>query len=1162
MKNVEDVYPLSPVQEGMLFHALATPGQGTYLTQITFQIEGALDESAFKQAWHQTINAHPALRTGFLWEGLDKPLQVVREQVEIQWDLIPDADSEAISAFLAGDLSNDLPLEKAPLMRFNLFQFEENRSQLVWTFHHLISDGWSTPLILNEVFRRYDAPDSPIEPAPSYRSLIDWLAESPAELSEAFWRDHLEGNTTTINFPKNFEREGFVRFEERLPSSAFNAFCRDQRLTANTVTLAAWVLVLARFYNTTDLVTGVTVSGRPPELDGVERMIGNFINTLPLRTKLDEDDKVLDWLRHFQQDHAALRDHEHVPLSQIQNWSSADANEPLFENIFVFESAVSEPHSTSLTLSNFEHHEHSHYPLAALVLPGDELTLIGIADNSKIEEATVVTLLECWRTVLEAFVKADANTPISNIEWVSEKMRRRLLMDWNDTSAPVDESANVAQLVENQAMRSPNQTAVIIGNKRLSYQALNECATGMAYRLRRRGIGPGKPVAILAERSIETIIGLMAVLKAGGFYVPVDPAYPEDRVRFLLKDSAASIVLKHQQSAECDTDNFEGEILSMDDDFSGDEAVDLPPPPLDSPAYMIYTSGSTGEPRGVLASHRNLLYSTEARHLYYEKPVRAFLLLSSFAFDSSVAGIFWTLARGGSLCLLKEEERNDPFAISSAIHRHHISHLLGIPTLIDAIISNSSAAELGSLGTIITAGEDCPKTLPERLRHLLPRSAVYNEYGPTEATVWATVDRYESGPIRIGKPIPNTQAYVLDERSRLVPPGVSGELYLAGAGIALGYHNRPELTSERFVTHPQLPGRLYRTGDRVCYYHDGRLEFLGRFDDQVKHRGHRIELGEIETAILAHANVKEAAVQLCRSSSVNTSVESLATALSKLPNEEAERLLNEVAGAHDRLSKALTRKAFHLTLESEASFIDPPRREQRDWLVTQAMNEIADDLEHLDGVARRFVKGASDQLTEYDIAESRLSDDQIMEDWQGPIMQAMAREVAGADRDVLEIGFGRGVSATYLQEIGLKSHTIIECNDHSVGHYFEPWRERYAERAIHLIHARWQDAQDQLGEYDGIFFHAFPLNEDEFIEYVVHSVTFAEHFFPVASSLLRAGGAFTYLTTEIDSLSRRHQRALLKHFSSLTLKVTPVSPPEDTRDTWWADSMVIIKAVK
>ena len=407
---------------------------------------------------------------------------------------------------------------------------------------------------------------------------------------------------------------------------------------------------------------------------------------------------------------------------------------------------------------------------------------------------------------------------------------------------------------------------------------------------------------------------------------------------------------------------------------------------------------------------------------------------------------------------------------------------------------------------------------------------------------------------------------ILDEHRKPVPIGFDGEIYIGGAGVASGYWNNEALTAERFVPSPfvEVPGKLYRSGDRGRLGDDGTISFVGRNDQQVKVRGYRIEPGEVEAALLAVPGVVDAAV--IAQPVVN--LEAMEVRLSEMPAEMREALLADVERMEiDRSSAphlSIERAAFRLVLEEATSdFIKPPQESQRHWLLSQAMTEFAEDLEHLDKVSRRFVGGKRVyESGMQDVQQAALEPSQIMENWQTPVMRAMAEQVTAAHGDVLEVGFGRGVSAEFIQELGVRSHTIVEVNDHSVQAWFEPWRARHSDRDIRLFHARWEDCESELDLYDGIFFHAFPLDEDEYVRTVLRSVTFAEHAFGPMARHLRPGGVFTYLTTEIDSFSRRHQRALFRHFRSIELSVQKVVVPPDTEDAWWADSMVIVKATK
>ncbi|MEN9019710.1 MAG: amino acid adenylation domain-containing protein [Verrucomicrobiales bacterium] len=1156
MENVENIYPLSPAQEGMLFHTLAEPRSGVYVEQLSCQLNGSLDVAEFQKAWQATVDEHAVLRTAFLWEGLDEPLQVVHKEIDVNVRVV----DKAIGTFLAEDRKQGFDLTAAPCLRLTLFRESATTHTFVWTFHHLLSDGWSTPRLLRDVFDRLGGKPTNVTKNRPYHEYIAWLQQQDGTKSESFWKGYLSGFDAPLELPIRRRSSGeaqYAQLEQRLPareSAALEERCRRLRITSNTLVLGAWALTLARYTQRQDVLFGMTVSGRPPSLPGVETMIGNFINSVPLRTKVDENTSLEKWLAKLQETQGQLREHEHASLAKVQGLSDIPPGDALFETLFVYENYPADAEALSapgLTVSKFDYREQSNYPLAALAVPGQRLRLLFIYDTTQFDAVDAEALLGHWKQVVAQLCALPIDSTLSAINVHTKEEEDLLRVDWNATKMTIDGPDTVIESLARAAKKNPAVRALALNRDTMSYAELDQQSTQRASQLINAGLQQGEMAAIIAGRSFDTVVAILAVMKTGCGYIPIDPTYPEERIRYLVGDSKARLILSDRE--------LESPHIRIDQPAPASNAK-LPKVSPTDPAYMIYTSGSTGKPRGVLVRHSQLRASTFARHHYYKDPVNAFLMLSSFSFDSSVAGLFWTLTQGGCLCLLDDDARADPGAMVRAIHQHGITHLLGIPSLIDAFAADHARAELASLRTIILAGEDCPPHLPARLIQTLPETRVYNEYGPTEATVWSTVHECRSGPIRIGKPIANTQAYVLDPYRRLVPIGVPGELYLGGAGITEGYYERDDLTSERFLADPFRPAngnRLYRTGDRVRYHRDGTLEFLGRMDNQVKHRGHRIELGEIEHALLNQPGIREACVLLQDSHVVSSSAQDLAAALSELPPDKAAALLSEI-----KPERKLRRERFEITLEIDEDVVSPPRSEQRDWLINQAMNELADDLDHLDQVAKRFARGAGTNLTEYDIAHSELSDDQIMQDWQTPSMKAMARQIAGPANDILEIGFGRGISASFLQSLGVKSHTIVESNDFSVNNHFKPWRARHPSNDITLVHSRWQEAQDQLDRYDGIFFHAFPLNEQEFIDTVVNSITFAEHFFPVAAELLRPGGSFAYLTTEIDSLSRRHQRALLKFFSSLTVSVEKCSPPADTRDTWWADSMVILKAVK
>ena len=758
--------------------------------------------------------------------------------------------------------------------------------------------------------------------------------------------------------------------------------------------------------------------------------------------------------------------------------------------------------------------------------------------------------------------------------------------------------------------------------QKLTYAELNAHANQLAHHLRLLGVGPDVLVGICVERSLEMVVGILGVLKAGGAYVPLDPTYPKERLAFMLEDTQAPVLLT-QQRLIGELPEHLAHVLCLDRDWKSIATESKKNPTTevtsDNLVYVIYTSGSTGKPKGVIITHQDLVISNCARISYFNESIDTFLLLSSLSFDSSVVGIFWTLCQGGTLFLISEDIQQNMIELTEIIAENRISHLLTLPSFYSLILEYSKSQQLSSLRTVIVAGEACPRKLVDHHKALLKSTALFSEYGATETTVFSSVyncldQRLTFAPL--GHPIANAQMYILDPHLYPMPIGVPGEVYFGGNALAKGYLNRPDLTAERFIPNPfskESGARLYKSGDLARHLPCGDVEFLGRIDNQVKIRGFRIELEEVEAVLSQYPSVREVVVVAKETSKWQTEINEqdgdgiigqvntddlvkrmlslgpdkanqLLANIGKLSENEVQRILPDELRADFNTPSIMQGKTpthleegknilprhrnfpeFGITLQIKRDkFISPPRQFQKNWLINQALNEFADDLMHLDKVSKRFVAGTEFKYEDHasNITQSNPDNQEIMEDWQIPIMKAMAKVVTETQGDVLEIGFGRGVSATFIQKLGVKSHTIIEFSDNVIKNFYEPWERCYPDKDIKLVHGMWQDVVDGVGVYDGIFFHTYPVTEDEFIKYIVNSITFAEHFFPYAANHLRKGGIFTYLTNEIDSLSRRHQRLIFRYFRSFAISVKPLSVPEDTRDLWGANSMVIIRAMK
>ncbi len=880
---IEDIYPLSGMQQGMLYHTLREPDSGVYYEQFVFELEGGLEMEAFAQAWRQVQSRHAVLRTTFLWQGVPQMLQVVHRRQELPFGCRDWRERDAerqrqdLESHLASRRSEGFDLEAGPLWGVELIRQSETSWWCVFCSHHALWDGWSVPVILQEVLQGYQAAFSgrrlSLPAARPYREYIAWLGRQDHEAAEAFWREQLAGLTSAT--PLGVERvlEGVEPGpqEVALPldaalSDRLRRFARRHRLTLNTLLQGSWGLLLSRYSGQEDVIFGATTSGRPAELAGVERMVGLFINTLPVRVRAAQDDRVEDWLSQLQERQLAARQFEHCSLVDLQGWSEVPAGSPLFESLLVFENyPVSDELRSSqwgeLRLGRVESHEQTNYPLAIAVAPGAEVGLGFQYDRSRFERETIERMAGHLQQLLEGIVAAP-ECRLSRLPLLTDSELQQLLIEWNGTAADYPRDRCLHQLFEEQARRTPEAAAVAFGDRQLTYAQLNARANRLARHLRELGVGPEVLAAICVERSLEMAVGLLGILKAGGAYVPLDPDYPAERLAFMLEDSQAPVLLTQQALLErlparrAQVVCLDGEPNRIDRQPDDDLPAQARPHDL---AYVIYTSGSTGNPKGVMVQHQGVvnLAFAQMRFLAIDRTSRV-LLFASLSFDASVWEIFAAWLAGARLCLASREDSLPGSALAQTADLCAATHLTLPPSALQAMPAES----LKTCRVLVVAGEDCRQDL---MRQWSSGRSMHNAYGPTEVTVCATISAplHEAHRLNMGRPIANAQAYVLDRAANPVAQGVIGELSVAGAGLARGYLNRPGLTADRFIPDPfsQEPGsRLYKTGDLCRWLADGNLEFLGRSDHQVKIRGHRIELGEIESALAAHDAVREAVV--------------------------------------------------------------------------------------------------------------------------------------------------------------------------------------------------------------------------------------------------------------------------------------------------------------
>ncbi|MFF5779144.1 amino acid adenylation domain-containing protein [Streptomyces virginiae] len=880
-----DVLPLSPLQEGLFFHsAFDTGAMDAYTGQIVLTLDGPLDEDTLRMSCDRLLRRHTALRSAFTDQGLDRPVQIVVESVAAPWEAVDLGGLDSAERLrewerlLAADRARRFDLERPPLVRFTLVRFGAGEHRLVMTNHHIVWDGWSSAVLLRELLSGYAEYAGPhgagdagaVPEGVPYRSHLDWLARQDDGAAEAAWSGALAGlEEPTLLGAADPNR--IDALPERAPvelsaelTSRLTARARTAGVTLNSVVQGVWAILLGRVTGRDDVVFGGTVSGRTADVAGIEEMVGLLINTLPVRFRIREDEPLLTALARFQDEQAELMDHQHVGLAGIQRAAGLGA---LFDTTVVVENYPLDLESMrdlagGPRLTGVEGSDATHYTVNLIVLPGERLRLHLDHRTDVLDTRTARSLGEALERLLTAVADAPA-TPVGEVDLLSAE-QHRLIREWNGTAVPVPDTTLV-ELFERQVARTPDAPATVFRGERLSYAELDARAERLAGTLRARGAGPEEIVAVALHRSTEMVVSLLAVLKSGAAYLPVDPSLPADRIAYLLSDAAPVLLLADDEVAGALPAAADLPRLDPGALHDGDTAVAGPAALPGHPAYVIYTSGSTGRPKAVVVEHsaivNRLLWMQDRYRLGADDRV---LQKTPFGFDVSVWEFFWPLITGAALVVAEPGGHKDPAYLTRVIQEEAITTVHFVPSMLAAFVEDPEADRCRSLRRVVCSGEALPEELKNRFLAVLD-VPLHNLYGPTEAAVDVThwdCRREDTGPVPIGRPIWNTSLYVLDPRGRPVPVGVAGELFLAGAGLARGYLRRPALTAERFPLDPFGPpgSRMYRTGDLARHRADGSVEYLGRTDDQVKIHGFRIELGEIETALGRRDGVGRAAV--------------------------------------------------------------------------------------------------------------------------------------------------------------------------------------------------------------------------------------------------------------------------------------------------------------
>ncbi|WEZ21971.1 plipastatin non-ribosomal peptide synthetase PpsC [Bacillus subtilis] len=889
--EIQDIYPLSFMQEGMLFHSLYDEQSRAYFEQASFTINGQLDLERFQKSMDAVFDRYDIFRTAFIYKNVAKPRQVVLKQrhchvhVEDISHLNEKDKEHCTEAFKEQDKSKGFDLQTDVLMRISILKWAPDHYVCIWSHHHILMDGWCLGIVIKDFLHIYQAlgkgqfPDLP--PVQPYGTYIKWLMQQEREEAAEYWKKRLQHFEKASPLPKRTDQMSDGTLQQitfTIPekeTSELQKIAAACGATLNTVFQALWGIMLQKFNSRDDAVFGSVISGRPSELKDVENMVGLFINTIPIRVQSDFL-SFSDLVSGMQKDMTEAEAYSYFPLYDIQAQSAL--KQELIDHIIVFENTptqqeieeLNQAGSFDFSVKDFEMEEVTNYRCSVKVIPGRTL-YVRIHFHTGAYQPNMMSEIKDYLQHMISDVISDPSLPVSKMTLLDEDKTRKIVSQNNRTVSVSPEAPTLHGLFERQAAVTPERPAIRFSGGLLTYAELDMYASRLAARLAARGVTNESIVGVLSERSPDMLIAVLAVLKAGGAYLPLDPAYPKERLSYMLKDSGASLLLTQPG---CSAPNFSGETLEVDMTSLAREKAEnhlFTPADGGSLAYVIYTSGSTGQPKGVAVEHRQAVsFLTGMQHQFPLSEDDIVMVKTSFSFDASVWQLFWWALSGASAYLLPPGWEKDSALIVKAIHQEKVTTAHFIPAMLNSFLDQAEMLALGdgtNLKRVFAGGEPLAPRTAARFASVLPQVSLIHGYGPTEATVDAAF--YVLDPERdrdrlripIGKPVPGARLYVLDPHLAVQPSGVAGELYIAGAGVARGYLNRPALTEERFLEDPFYPGeRMYKTGDVARWLPDGNVEFLGRTDDQVKIRGYRIEPGEIEAALRSIEGVREAAV--------------------------------------------------------------------------------------------------------------------------------------------------------------------------------------------------------------------------------------------------------------------------------------------------------------
>lgn len=902
LRNIEDIYPATPMQEAMLFDALYGAGGAANLEQFTFLIRGPLDTSAYREAWKRVIHRHQALRARFAWPEGERPLQAIAREVEVPWSeedwsaLKSEQAGERLDAFLLADRRRPFDVAKPPLLRFTLVRLAPELHRVIWTFHHILVDAWSVSIILGDVDKIYSAlvrgvPDN-LPPARKLRDVVAWVAAKEADpawnsRARTHFAESLAGYDTLTPLPfRRSDQEAAGRAVELTTASvrvtgdayeSLKAAARSMRVTIGTLILGSWGLVMARHAMTPEPVFGMTVSARPVDVPDVDAVVGLVMNALPIRARYKPDTTVAEYLQSIQSSVRASAPFEQTRLRAVQEACGMSGREGLFDSLVILANYplddARRDGSAALTIEQPKSYGWAVVPLQFMVMPWRDLEIEARFDAAAFAPARVRDILDQFATALRELA-ADSSRLVRRVPVLTPDQHSAAMADTLRASRPRDREATITSVFRDRARHTPEAVAYRFNGTGLTYAELDARSAALAADLRAAGVKHGVPVGVCVEVSLDLPVALLGVLRAGASYVPLDPTYPRARLAQILEDARPPIVVASAfgQSVVGGGDATTAKILRID------RAPGTPPHgwsdvPVTSgdAAYIIYTSGSTGKPKGVRGTHCGAINRFE--WMYRTRPFQPgerTCWCTTINFVDHVWEVFGPMLAGVETAVIPQEIVKDPRTLVEHLALNRISRLVVVPALLEAILDHAPdlSKRVPSLRIIVSSGEALAANLAARLLDAAPKIELVNLYGSSEvaADVLAhSVTREDVilGRIPLGTPIDNAVVLLLDHDMQISPPGSPGQIYVGGDPLADGYHGRPDLTVERFVPNPfpllSVP-RLFRTGDLARRGQDGAVEYMGRADFQVKVRGFRIELGDVEQAIGTHPEVGECVV--------------------------------------------------------------------------------------------------------------------------------------------------------------------------------------------------------------------------------------------------------------------------------------------------------------